>query len=218
MKCQHTSTVIQMPCNLELGFNRIYKTNLLWWLWKATEPVPTWAGICLFCGAPSLFKSLKKDLVSAYWVTHGFEARMLMIFIFVLRFDWIVLDQVWFFIWGNFCGWFLVAIIFSDKKSVLIFQNMKSTEKLKEKTKIECFLPPPEIKIVHVLVFTSFACFIFSICMCVCVHIFQNRSGIINYYLVTCSIHLTTQNEHFPKSLNILQNQFWCLGNSLPYK
>lgn len=25
-KCQHTSTVIQMPCNLELEFNRINKT------------------------------------------------------------------------------------------------------------------------------------------------------------------------------------------------
>lgn len=51
-------------------------------------------GFVYFAGAPSLFKSLKKDLVSAYWVTHGFEARMLMIFIFVLRFDWIVLDRV----------------------------------------------------------------------------------------------------------------------------
>lgn len=134
MKCQHTSTVIQTPCNLELQFNRIYKTNLLWWLWKATELVPTWAGVYLFCAAPSLFKSLEKHLVGAYWVTHKLEAGMLMIFISVLHFDWIVLDRVWVFIWGIFCSWFLVAFIFFWlKKKCFHFSKYGKYQKLKEK-------------------------------------------------------------------------------------
>lgn len=64
-----------------------------------------------------------------------------------------------------------MAFIFSDKKSVFIFQNMKSTEKLKEKIKIECFLQPTEIKIVNVLVFMS-SCVLFFLYVCVSVYTF----------------------------------------------